>query len=447
MKVFSVLILIFPNPSQPFIFPTEEEEDYAGIFFDPVKETRDYDTDSLGWFGLFQKEEDKSDEIEEIENWAERLGLIFKQKEENKNTETNVPVISSEWMTIYKEMMEELSKIEKVVKESKISEDLISKYNQSLHQLEELKVILEEEFESNIIERFHSTAQTLAEGKNFLLSYNWYEKYSNALANLEEIKTLIDTSLSKEIGAITNKLSGLKKSWEQFSVYNILQEQYKKLTDDSWFSSKNGSLLTSWKSALPKVSSYQDIITKYLPNMNTVKPVCTSKILTCPDYKQTFTADTCCSPLWHSVGSPLGLGNECWVDLDKMAAQCDIFSCYGDLVNGTFNSTDGCTYIPDVLLNYESCVIHDLCYVTPGVTKAGCDKALKENMIKIYCENVNRYERKLCSIRASLAARALEWTDKYFVAAGMARKTCRLSDSLITRIWKYSFNRVFKPIF
>ena len=60
------------------------------------------------------------------------------------------------------------------------------------------------------------------------------------------------------------------------------------------------------------------------------------------------------------MGSPLGLGNECWVDLDKMAEQCSIFSCYGNLINGTFNSTDGCTYIPDILLNYEVMIYYVL---------------------------------------------------------------------------------------
>jgi hypothetical protein len=36
--------------------------------------------------------------------------------------------------------------------------------------------------------------------------------------------------------------------------------------------------------------------------------------------------------------------------------------------SGKWN-TDGCTYVPDLFLNYEACVMHDLCYVTPGVTK------------------------------------------------------------------------------
>jgi len=275
------------------------------------------------------------------------------------------------------------------------------------------------------------------------MSYNWYEKYSNALTRLEEIKNVVDNSLSKEITRITNNLSELRKSWEKFSLYNILQEQYRRL---SWNTSITAEL-SSWKSSLPTVSSYEDLVRKYLPNIRTIEPVCTTKVLTCPDYRQTFTADACCSPLWHSVGSPLGLGNECWVDLDKMAEQCSIFSCYGNLINGTFNSTDGCTYIPDILLNYESCVIHDLCYVTPGVTKAGCDSVLQDNINKIYCDNVNVYERKICSVRASLASTALEWTDKYFVAAGVERETCQIADSWLTRIWKYSLNRMFRPFF
>ena len=39
-----------------------------------------------------------------------------------------------------------------------------------------------------------------------------------------------------------------------------------------------------------------------------------------------------------------------------------------ELCSGQWN-TDGCTYVPDLFLNYEACVMHDLCYVTPGVTK------------------------------------------------------------------------------
>merc|ERR1712179_72997 len=450
MILMYVLLLILFQPSQPFTFPKNEEEENSRPFLKPVPETRDYDSENLGgWFGLFvrQKEANEFNDSKEINSWSEQLGLIFRAKEDEKNVEIkdvqNVPVISTEWIKIYKEMIEELTKFDKMLRDSKFPADVISSYNASFHQLKELKHLLENEFETNFITRFHKTTQTLAEGKELFMSYDWYEKYSDALTRLEKVKNLVDNSLNKEITVIANKLSELRKSWEKFSLYNILQEQYKRL---SWNSSL-AEELSSWKSSLPTVSSYEDLVTKYLPNMRTSEPVCTSTVLTCPDYRQTFTADACCSPLWLSVGSPLGLGNECWVDLDKMAEQCSIFSCYGNLVNGTFNTTDGCTYIPDILLNYESCVIHDLCYVTPGVTKAGCDSVLQDNINKIYCDNVNIYERKLCSVRASLAASALEWTDKYFVAAGLERETCQIADSWVTRIWKYSLNRMFRPVF
>jgi hypothetical protein len=38
--------------------------------------------------------------------------------------------------------------------------------------------------------------------------------------------------------------------------------------------------------------------------------------------------------------------------------------------SGKWN-TDGCTYVPDLFLNFEACVMHDLCYITPGATKVG----------------------------------------------------------------------------
>ena len=42
-----------------------------------------------------------------------------------------------------------------------------------------------------------------------------------------------------------------------------------------------------------------------------------------------FSADICCSSLWLRLGAPLGLGSECWTDLEQMLGQCSVFSCYG----------------------------------------------------------------------------------------------------------------------
>ena len=286
MIVISVLFLIAFQPSQPFTFPTNEEEENPGPFLEPIPETRDYDTANLeGWFGLFARQKEKIKDTEDIKSWSEKLGLFFKEKEEKENTEIkdvqNVPIISIEWLKIYKEMIKDLSKFEKILKDSKLPADIRSSYNASLHQLKELKQTLEHEFETNVITRFHNTAQTLAEGKELFMSYNWYEKYSNALTRLEKIKNVVDNSLSKEITRITNNLSELRKSWEKFSLYNILQEQYRRL---SWNTSITAEL-SSWKSSLPTVSSYEDLVRKYLPNIRTIEPVCTTKVLTCPDYR------------------------------------------------------------------------------------------------------------------------------------------------------------------
>ena len=110
-----------------------------------------------------------------------------------------------------------------------------------------------------------------------------------------------------------------------------------------------------------------------------------------------FSAQTCCSSLWLSIGAPLGLGNECWIDRNQMVDQCSVYSCYGT-EDGHFNISDGCSLVPDVLLNYDSCVIHDLCYITPGATKPLCDHFMQENMNTIYCDNVNRSPRRVISL-------------------------------------------------
>ena len=195
-------------------------------------------------------------------------------------------------------MVEHLSTMNTVLKESTVSEDLLEKYNASLFQLTEIKTRLEATLESRINLGYNSTLQSIDQVKQVFFSYNWYEKYSEALATLDEVKESIDYSISDEITQITSSLFGLKKSWEKYSFYNLWQEQYKRLAsinfswnttllDNGWFNSKdnNGSLFASWKSALPTIVSYQEMIKQYLPSLAKAEPVCTSKVFTCPDNK------------------------------------------------------------------------------------------------------------------------------------------------------------------
>ena len=94
------------------------------------------------------------------------------------------------------------------------------------------------------------------------------------------------------------------------------------------------------------------------------------------------------------VGSPIGLGSKCWVDMGALERQCSIFSCYKE-GNITLGNNNGCSYIPDRMLNYEACVIHDLCYVTPGTNKTACDNAMEKNIVTIYCDNLNRLKWRM----------------------------------------------------
>ena len=60
----------------------------------------------------------------------------------------------------------------------------------------------------------------------------------------------------------------------------------------------------------------------------TLTTVCSEVSLHCPAPGHTFTARACCSSLWLHLGAPVGLGNECSVDMAEMEAGCPMYSCY-----------------------------------------------------------------------------------------------------------------------
>jgi len=167
------------------------------------------------------------------------------------------------------------------------------------------------------------------------------------------------------------------------------------------------------------------------------EPQCRLVNATCPDGRTQFTSESCCAPMWLSVGAPLGIGNECSLEMSRMAEQCSVLPCYQfDSAEKRVGNTDGCSYIPDVLLNHQACVIHDLCYVTPGASKSECDEAMEENINRIYCDHVNMYERQICRGRAAAARGVLGWTESHFVASKEERDTCSASDSFIWQLWE-----------
>jgi len=66
--------------------------------------------------------------------------------------------------------------------------------------------------------------------------------------------------------------------------------------------------------------------------------VCVPVELWCPSPTHTFTAQACCSSLWLNLGSTVGLGNECTIDMADMEAGCPMYDCYqNDSVNKNIN--------------------------------------------------------------------------------------------------------------
>jgi len=166
------------------------------------------------------------------------------------------------------------------------------------------------------------------------------------------------------------------------------------------------------------------------------------KVFLCPNLRQSFAARVCCDSNWLAKGANLNTGDECMIDLREMERQCEFRTCYKSPEYGEtdFWNTDGCTLSPDYMLSYEACVMHDLCYVTPGTTKKGCDDAMEENIKKIYCENVNYADSYSCAIRSRVgdfASKILSLTDRYYEAAAQEREGCELQDGYMTGTWKY----------
>jgi len=71
-----------------------------------------------------------------------------------------------------------------------------------------------------------------------------------------------------------------------------------------------------------------------------------------------------------------------------------------------------------------ACNIHDLCYITPGSTKQGCDDTFVENIILIYCDNVNIIERIACRGRAQLAGAVVSAIDSFYDDSEELRRSC-----------------------
>ncbi|XP_023347511.1 uncharacterized protein LOC111716294 isoform X2 [Eurytemora carolleeae] len=137
-----------------------------------------------------------------------------------------------------------------------------------------------------------------------------------------------------------------------------------------------------------------------------LNPLCTEVEVFCPDPSYKFKTQTCCSVVWWSLGAGLGVGNECVINMDEMRSNCPMYDCYFKQT-GEWNS-NGCSYVPEMLLNENSCDIHDLCYITPGATKDSCDTSFVENIGRIYCNNVHFVEYLACRSRASIAGSVVQ---------------------------------------
>jgi len=105
---------------------------------------------------------------------------------------------------------------------------------------------------------------------------------------------------------------------------------------------------------------------------------CRLVTLSCPDSSHSFTASACCEE------------GVCFLEhgSQSIARMCPIYSCYHyNPTSKRFGSQNGCSVVPNTWLNREACIIHDLCYMTPGANQKQCDDNMLANTAAIHFEN------------------------------------------------------------
>ena len=68
-------------------------------------------------------------------------------------------------------------------------------------------------------------------------------------------------------------------------------------------------------------------------------------------------------------------------------------------------------------------------YITPGASKKDCDDTFVENIIRVYCDNVNVLERLACTGRAQLAGAVVSAIDSFYEESEEIRSGCSQTGS------------------
>ena len=116
------------------------------------------------------------------------------------------------------------------------------------------------------------------------------EKYFEAVQALKDLKSNLKFSRLFDKKELNESLNSLQATWEQLSIFDQIQSRYRNFTrsqTEYWSSSSDvtvSDFLASVKSSIADtgVESYEKV-ENYLHSLHRRDPVCSQKILTCPD--------------------------------------------------------------------------------------------------------------------------------------------------------------------
>ena len=116
------------------------------------------------------------------------------------------------------------------------------------------------------------------------------ERYLQAVQALKEMKSNLKFSQLFDKKELNESLSSLQATWEQLAIFEEIQSRYRNFSQSQseyWSSDSNvtvSEFLISVKSSIAETGaeSYQKV-ENYLQTLHRRDPVCSQKILTCPD--------------------------------------------------------------------------------------------------------------------------------------------------------------------
>ena len=218
------------------------------------------------------------------EELNENLPTVTELGEQVKNSmKAGGETLTNEWRKKYNQSANLLKEIKTNIKLSKLFDK--KELTKQIDDYSKLHQTITDELNVTVTELGVKVTNLMKTGGETLTN-EWRKKYNQTANLLTEIKTNIKLSKLIDKKELAKQIDDFLTAWGEFSVYELVQRSYRELSQDDNKTNNISvtDLVMSVKSSLSHsgVSSYL-MVEEYLEGLQRSPPVCTDKVLTCPD--------------------------------------------------------------------------------------------------------------------------------------------------------------------